>query len=257
MASGSGGHALPGAGALIRIPIRISLARCRDAGDRSGARFQRHINDTSLLRPGSCAPENHRQPQSRTVAHSLPGAAGAVRGVEANSLRGRETVLAWMLGNEVPSWVMDQLGAAALERRLRTLAGRVRERDPGRLLGHSNWPPTRSLDLSFLDLACFNVYPAWPYEVAVKGFGPFVREMLLPLAGGRPLLITEFGINSLEAGEERQARIVEECWREIARSGIAGGVVFERCDEWWKDYDNPLGRRRPPNADHAGQRHGG
>jgi hypothetical protein len=84
------------------------------------------------------------------------------------------------------------------------------------------------------------VYPAWPYEVSVKGYGPFLREVLVPLAGDRPLLITEFGINSLEAGESRQADVLTECWREISQSRTVGGVVFEWCDEWWKNHDNPI-----------------
>jgi hypothetical protein len=76
--------------------------------------------------------------------------------------------------------------------------------------------------------------------VSVKGFGPYLREVLTPLAGGRPLLVTEFGINSLEAGEERQARVLADCWREIEGSRAVGGVLFEWCDEWWKNYDNPV-----------------
>ena len=56
--------------------------------------------------------------------------------------------------------------------------------------------------------------------------------------------MTEFGVNSLEAGEEGQARIVRECWAEILQSGTAGGIVFGFADEWWKNYDNP---KRPGN----------
>ena len=157
-----------------------------------------------------------------------------------DSLRGSPGLLAWILGNEIPEWVVDTVGAREMESRLRSLAQRVRARDPVHLLGHGNWPPTRALDLSFLDLACFNLYPAWPYEVAVRGYGPYLREVILPAARGRPVLVTEFGINTLEAGETRQAQVIADCWREIAGSRTAGGVVFEWCDEWWKNYDNPI-----------------
>jgi hypothetical protein len=159
-----------------------------------------------------------------------------------DSLRGAPGIVAWVLGNEIPDWVVADLGAARVEGRLRGLADRVRARDPSRLLGHGNWPPTRQLDLSFFDLACFNLYPAWPYEVAVRGYGPYLRDELLPAARGRPLLITEFGINSLEAGESRQATVLADCWREIDSSPTAGGVAFEWCDEWWKNYDNPIAK---------------
>ena len=157
-----------------------------------------------------------------------------------DSLRHHAGILAWILGHEVPAWVVDSLGAETIERRLDGLAARARARDPSHLLGHGNWPPTKQLDLRNFDLVCFNLYPAWPYEVSVKGFGPYLRDVLVPLARGRPLLITEFGINSLEAGESRQAQVLADCWREIAGSRTAGGVVFEWCDEWWKNFDNPV-----------------
>ena len=157
-----------------------------------------------------------------------------------DSLRGTPGIVAWLLGHEMPDWVVADLGAPRVEGRLRELAARTKQADPVHLLGHGNWPPTRQLDLSFLDLACFNLYPAWPYDVAVRGYGPYLRDVLLPAARGRPLLISEFGINSLEAGEARQAVVLTDCWHEIETSHTAGGVVFEWCDEWWKNYDNPI-----------------
>jgi hypothetical protein len=157
-----------------------------------------------------------------------------------DSLRHHSGIALWVLGHEVPPWVVEALGRREVESRLGWLASRVRERDPGRPVGHANWPPTKELDLSSFDVACFNLYPAWPYEVTVKGFGPYLRDVVRPLARGRPLVITEFGINSLEAGEQRQAEVLGDCWREIGRSDVAGGVVFEWSDEWWKNYDNPI-----------------
>lgn len=159
---------------------------------------------------------------------------------EIESLKSHRGIFLWVLGNEVPRWVVDALGSAVVANRLNGLAGRVRAIDRERLIGHANWPPTKELDLSAMDVVCFNLYPAWPYEVSVRGFGPYLREVLVPLAGGRPLLITEFGINTLEAGESRQAQVISDCWREIESSGIAGGVVFSWMDEWWKNFDNPI-----------------
>ncbi len=162
-----------------------------------------------------------------------------------DSLRGTPGIVAWLIGHEVPDWVVTDLGRGRVEGRLRELATRVKQDDPTRPIGHGNWPPTRQLDLSFLDLACFNVYPAWPYEVAVRGYGPYLRDVLVPAARGKPLLITEFGINSLEAGEARQGDVIASCWSDIAGSPTAGGVLFEWCDEWWKNYDNPIAASDP------------
>ena len=71
------------------------------------------------------------------------------------------------------------------------------------------------------------------------GFGPYIERVLRPRAGDKPLLISEFGANSLEAGEEGQARLVRESWDGLLRAGAAGGIVFAFADEWWKNYDNP------------------
>ncbi len=90
-----------------------------------------------------------------------------------------------------------------------------------------------------MDVTAFNVYPLWPRDVVVRGYGNYIEEVLKPLAGGKPLLITEFGVNTIESGEARQAEILRECWKEI-ETRTAGGVVFEFVDEWWKNYNNPI-----------------
>jgi hypothetical protein len=154
-------------------------------------------------------------------------------------LRNRRSVLLWLLGNEVPEWVVKQHGKEFVAARLRALYDAVKRADPLHPIAHSNWPLTRELDLSFMDIAAFNLYPLWPREVVVRGYGEYIEQVLKPLARGRPLLITEFGISTLESGEQRQAQILGECWREIERR-TAGGVVFEFVDEWWKNYDNPI-----------------
>jgi cellulose synthase/poly-beta-1,6-N-acetylglucosamine synthase-like glycosyltransferase len=154
---------------------------------------------------------------------------------------GREpNLLAVLLGNEVPEWVLKDRGVEFLDARIRSLYDAVKKAAPGVPVGHANWPPTRRLTLPFMDIACFNLYPAWPREVVLAGYGNYIDATLKPIAGGRPLLITEFGQNSLETSEQRQAQVLSETWGEI-RSRTAGGVVFEFADEWWKNYDNPTG----------------
>jgi hypothetical protein len=106
---------------------------------------------------------------------------------------------------------------------------------------HANWPPTRNLDLGFLDLAAFNLYALWPPEVVARGYGNYVREVLQPIAGDRPLLITEYGANAIEAGVAGQARLDRDCWEQLRAAGAIGGFVFEFADEWWKNYSNPKG----------------
>jgi hypothetical protein len=156
------------------------------------------------------------------------------------SLRSKSALLAWVLGNEIPGQILQSRGDTAIVSGLHELYTAVKAADPSHPVSHANWPPTRGLDLSFMDFVCFNVYPLWPPEVAAMGFGRFIETMLRPIAGNKPLLISEFGANTIEAGEDGQARLVRESWRELVRAGAAGGVVFEFADEWWKNYDNPV-----------------
>jgi hypothetical protein len=97
----------------------------------------------------------------------------------------------------------------------------------------------KDLDLHFFDVIGFNLYPVWPPEVVAIGFDRYIQEVLQPIAGNKPLLISEFGANSLEAKEADQARLVLQCWNGLLKSGACGGIVFEFADEWWKNYDNP------------------
>jgi cellulose synthase/poly-beta-1,6-N-acetylglucosamine synthase-like glycosyltransferase len=164
-------------------------------------------------------------------------AAEIVRSAE--EIGGEPNLLAILLGNEVLEWVLRERGAPYIEGRLRLLYDEVKRVAPHVPVSHANWPVTRQLDLAFMDMACFNLYPSWPREVIVAGYGNYIENVLKPIAAGRPLLITEFGQNSLEASEEKQARVLRESWDEI-RARTAGGVVFEYADEWWKNYDNPI-----------------
>jgi hypothetical protein len=72
-----------------------------------------------------------------------------------------------------------------------------------------------------------------------NGYADYIRKVLQPIAGNKPLLITEFGANTIEAGEEGQARLLRSSWEGLQSAGACGGVVFEFADEWWKNYDNP------------------
>jgi Glycosyl hydrolases family 2, TIM barrel domain len=156
-----------------------------------------------------------------------------------SSLRSKRALLAWVLGNEVPGQVLNSRGEAPIIAGLHELYSAVKAVDPSHPVSHANWPPGRHLDLRFMDFACFNVYPLWPPEVAAMGFGRFIETVLQPIAENKPLLISEFGANTIEAGEEGQARLVRNSWHDLIRAGAAGGVVFEFADEWWKNYDNP------------------
>lgn len=157
------------------------------------------------------------------------------------ALRSKPALLAWLLGNEISTQVRQARGDAPIVGGLRDLYKAVKAADPYHPVSHANWPPARDLDLNFLDFVSFNVYPLWPPEVVAAGFGRYIQTVLRPIAGSKPLLISEFGANTIEAGDDGQARLLRDCWQGLTQAGAAGGIVFEFADEWWKNYDNPVG----------------
>jgi hypothetical protein len=156
-----------------------------------------------------------------------------------SEVRSHPALLAWLLGNEIGGSALQTTGETTILAGLRDLYTAVKQADPTHPISHANWPPARHLDLSFLDFASFNVYPLWPPEVVALGFGRYIDMVLRPIAGDKPLLISEFGVNTIEAGTDGQSRLLQQSWRELLLAGAAGGVVFEFADEWWKNYDNP------------------
>jgi len=175
-----------------------------------------------------------------------PDGEGAVDSIErrVGQLRHKPALLAWVLGNEVGSVQLEERGPEPIEDGLHALYRDVNSLDPEHPITHASWPPAKDLDLDFLDFASFNLYPIWPPEVVAMGYQAYIERVLQPIAGDRPLLISEFGVNTVESGEDGQARLLTESWSAIRDADTAGGVVFEFADEWWKNYDNP---KRPGN----------
>ena len=116
---------------------------------------------------------------------------------------------------------------------------------------HINWPPIEHmLYPDFLDFMMFNVYSYWPPEVATFSKGSFAPtsyqgyiEAIKEQYPGKPLIISEFGYstapdNPAESGnnERDQAMGLIARWHDImtAKPSLAGGVIFEWNDEWWK-----------------------
>lgn len=156
-----------------------------------------------------------------------------------SDFRQKPALLGWILGNEIPNVVLEQRGEKPIRDGLLELYGAIKELDSQHFITHSNWPITKDIDLRLLDVSSFNVYPLWPPEVVANGYGNYIQKVLQPIAGNKPLPITEFGANIIEAGDEGQARLLRSSWQGLQSDGACGGVVFEFADEWWKNYDNP------------------
>jgi len=136
-------------------------------------------------------------------------------------------IFAYLVGNEIPPDIVRWLGAERVKAFVEELAEVVKTVDPQALVSYANFPPTEYLDLDQLDFICFNVY---------LHREPEFRRYLLRLqnlAGDKPLVLTEFGIDSLREGREEQAAILAWQTRAAFELGAAGTSIFSWTDDWF------------------------
>ena len=154
---------------------------------------------------------------------------GARQAIRDASRLAREypSIFALSIGNEIPADILRWHGAAKVERFLRDLMGEAKAEAPDLLVTYANYPPGEYLDLSFLDFASFNVYLHDP-----EAFARYLYR-LQHLAGEKPLLLSEIGMDTLRHGELEQARFLEGHLREAILLGVAGSFVFAWTDDWY------------------------
>ncbi|MBT8398739.1 MAG: glycosyltransferase, partial [Gemmatimonadetes bacterium] len=139
---------------------------------------------------------------------------------------GHPAVLCYAVGNEIPSPIVRWSGRKNVERHIRRLWSATKETDPDGLVAYVNYPSTEYLDLPFLDLMAYNVYLE-----SVPRLSSYIAR-LQNLAGDRPLLMAELGLDSRRNGLKEQARLVPAQVRAAEEGGCAGVFMFSWTDEW-------------------------
>ncbi len=174
---------------------------------------------------------------------------------EVRACAGHPAVLAFAIGNEIPAEIVRWHGKQQIEDFLKQLYQDVKSEAPDAMVTYVNYPPTDYLDLSFLDFVCFNVFLHREAD-----FCAYLSK-LQNIAGHRPLVLTELGLDSIREGEEAQAGFLDWQLREAFRGGAAGVCVFSWTDDWFRlghrisDWAFGLvdADRRPKPAYHAVQ----
>ena len=141
---------------------------------------------------------------------------------------GHPALLCFAIGNEIPAAVVRWHGKRRVERFLGQLAAMVRGEDPDALLTYVNFPTTEYLDLPFVDFITFNVYLEKQERLAAY------IQRLHNLAGERPLVMAEIGLDSLRNGRERQAEVLSWQISTVFESGCAGAFIFSWTDQWYR-----------------------
>ena len=143
---------------------------------------------------------------------------------------GHPAVLCYAVGNEIPTRVVRWAGRGPVERFIERLHAVGRQEDPGGLFTYVNYPSTEYLESASSDLVAYNVYLESATEL--EAYLPRVQN----LAGDRPLLIAELGLDSRAHGAHCQAEALDWQVRTAFASGCAGAFVFSWTDEWHVSY---------------------
>jgi glycosyltransferase involved in cell wall biosynthesis len=144
------------------------------------------------------------------------------------SCGGHPAILCFTIGNEIPSNIVRWLGPKRVTQFLKRLYWAVKQEDPQALVTYVNFPSTEYLDLSFVDFFCFNVY--LESEERLESY----LARLQNLAGDRPLVMAEIGLDSRRNGLEVQADTLTWQVRIAFAEGCAGAFIFAWTDEWWR-----------------------
>ena len=138
-------------------------------------------------------------------------------------------VFAFSLANEIPPDIVRWSGEQALANFIDELVQEAKRVDPECLCTYTNFPPTEFLRPQSVDFVCFNVY--LHQRPAFKSY----LSRLQMLSESKPLLLGETGVDSLREGEARKCEMLRWQIHDAFRGGLAGAVVFNYTDDWWRD----------------------
>jgi O-antigen biosynthesis protein len=137
-------------------------------------------------------------------------------------------VFAYLVGNEIPPDIIRWHGPKRIERFVKSLVALVKQEHPGALVSYANFPSTEYLNVTeFCDFLCFNVY--LHDETAFRRYVARLHNLCVT----KPLVLTEFGADSLRSSEEEQRDILSWHVKAAFSAGVAGTFVFAWTDEWF------------------------
>jgi O-antigen biosynthesis protein len=136
-------------------------------------------------------------------------------------------IFGFSVANEIPPDVVRWSGARAVADFIDELVQEAKSVDPECLCTFTNYPPTEFLRPQSIDFLCFNVYLHQP-----QAFRNYLARLQM-LAESKPLVLGEFGMDSLREGEACQAETLQWQVESAFRAGLAGAVVFSYTDDWW------------------------
>jgi glycosyltransferase involved in cell wall biosynthesis len=142
---------------------------------------------------------------------------------------GHPAMLGFFIDNEIPPDLVRWYGSRRMEEFLNSLVRIVKKHDPLALAAYANFPPTEYLLPDEVDFYSYNVYLHRKKDLV----GYLGR--LQNLAGDKPLILSEFGMDTIRHPQEEQAHLLAEHVTTVFEAGLAGTFIFSWTDEWFTD----------------------
>lgn len=130
------------------------------------------------------------------------------------------------VGNEVPADLVRWIGPVKVRETIESLIDLGRSLAPELLFAYGNYPSTEYLEPENADFTAFNVY--------LEEEGAFRRYLrrLHHIAGDRPVMISEFGLDSQRNGLAAQAETLAWAIRAAEEEEAAGFTIYSWSDRW-------------------------
>ncbi len=142
--------------------------------------------------------------------------------------RWHPAVFAYSVVNEISAEIVRWSGVARVETFIDSLVGDAKAIDPRCLCTFTSFPPTEFLQPTNIDFVCFNVY--LHHRPSLEAY----LSRLQTLAGGKPLVLAEFGMDSTREGEACKCEFLSSQIESAFRGGVAGTVIFSYTDDWFR-----------------------
>src|SRR5881398_2139962 len=152
--------------------------------------------------------------------------ADAVRSAVSSHV-GHSAILGYLVGNEISSTMARWLGARRVIEFVEELIQIGRTIDPDALFSYATYPPTEYLLPQNADFSCFNVYLH-----NQRDFEGYLLR-LQNLTGEHPLILGEFGMDTIRHSQEEQAEMLGWHVDSVIKCGLAGTIFFTWTDEWF------------------------
>ncbi len=137
-------------------------------------------------------------------------------------------VFGYLVGNEIPSTMVRWLGPRQVTEFVENLINIGREEDENTLFSYASYPPTEYLLPQNSDFVTFNVYLHRQAD-----FESYLAR-LQNLAEEKPLLLGEFGMDTIRHPEEEQSEMLRWHVESVVRGGLAGTIIYAWTDEWFR-----------------------